>query len=118
MKKLFYILALVVMAAFWAGAPFVAGCGTSPQRATHTTLEGVGRAVDLAEREYLDGVLARRYRTNGFPETQAAYGLFQIVYSNAVWQASRDTNRVGLPEYVRAAADQALTQINSAKGAK
>jgi hypothetical protein len=94
------------------------GCGSNASRNTHTTLEGVGRSVDLAEREYVEGVLMRRYSTNRFPEVQRGYAAFQTVFSNAVWFAARSTNNVGVPPEVRAKANDVLSEINQAKGAK
>lgn len=95
----------------------VIGC-TSRQRTTHTTLASIGKAVDIAEREYLDGVLTKRYKTNGFPEVQRAYGAFQVVYSNAVWVAARDTNAPPVPPEVMAKSQSFLNYVNSAKGTK
>lgn len=95
----------------------VIGC-TSRQRTTHTTLASIGKSVDIAEREYLDGVLTKRYKTNGFPEVQRAYGAFQVVYSNAVWVAARDTNAPPVPPEVMARSQSFLNYVNSAKGTK
>lgn len=93
----------------------IAGC-SSRQRTTHTTLASIGKAVDIAEREYLDGVLTKRYKTNGFPEVQRAYGLFQLTYSNAVWVAARDTNGIAVPPEVIGRSKSFLNYVERAKG--
>jgi uncharacterized lipoprotein YmbA len=95
-------------------AALLVGCST-PQRDTYDSLAAVGKAVDLAETEYVEGVLVKRYPTNDFPKVQRAYNLFQVAYSNAVWRSARNTNLVGVPLEVKNAADETLKTINQAK---
>ena len=70
------------------------GCKSSPERIKFNSLAAVGQAVDLAEREYLDRIISKQIKTNGFPELQQDYQTFQFAYSFAVIAAGMDSNSV------------------------
>ena len=93
----------------------VSGCRTSQSRAVHNTLGGLGQAVDIAEREYMDGVIYGAYKTNDFPRIQAGYSAFQGAYKLAVVMAMGSTNIPPTAELSRQAA-QLISDINAVKG--
>lgn len=94
------------------------GC-KSPARTTHTTLESIGVTTDIAVREYLDGVIQKRYKTNGFPEVMRSYGYFQTAYSNSVWIAANTTNKTqAIPPMLAVHSKNTLHHISQAKGAQ
>lgn len=115
MKKIYASLIISALIALFAPV-FILGC-KSPARTTHTTLESIGVTTDIAVREYLDGVIQKRYKTNGFPEVMRSYGLFQVTYSNTVWIAANSTNAPALTPLVNRSRST-LHYISQAKGAQ
>jgi uncharacterized protein with FMN-binding domain len=120
MKKTFYQLLLAVLlglvpVAVVTLAPL--GCKQPASRSAYTTIASVAKSVDIAEREYLDGVLAKRYSTNHFPQVQASYDAFQSSLRLALATARNDTNALA-PLNLSAEANALLQAIRDAKGAK
>lgn len=113
MKKLITLLCAATLVI----APIVlVGCSggcKSSERTQHTTLHATGKAVDIAEREYMDGIVKGTIRTNEFPQIQAGYKAFQASYRLAVQSASGDTNAL-TPTNLSALAAELLQQIQIA----
>jgi hypothetical protein len=111
-KRWVLIVSFAVMAGFWGGAPFVVGCN-SPSRAAYNTLSATGKAVDMAEREYMDKIVRGELRTNDFPRIQSGYRAFQTSYLVALNVASGNTNALTPP----ALSQQASKLIGEIRGA-
>jgi hypothetical protein len=93
------------------------GCKQPASRATYTTIASVAQSVDIAEREYLDGVLAQKYSTNNFTQIEASYDAFQSSLRLAIATARNDTNALA-PLNLSAEAAKLISAIQQAKGAK
>jgi hypothetical protein len=111
---LFAIAALVIT----LGPIATIGCKSTPSRQTYTTLATVGQAVDMAEREYLDRVVAGQIKVDGqFTQIQAGYSAFQQAYKAALAVSMNDSNALSPPN-LSALAAKLISDINQAKGAK
>lgn len=95
---------------------FLCSCA-SQERAAYTTLGALGKAVDISEREYLDGSLTGFYKTNNFPRIQASYSAFQGAYKLAVTSAMGSTN-VPPTADLQHQANQLLSDLKAAMEAK
>lgn len=93
-------------------AVLIIGCATG-NRATYNTLASLGKAVDIAERQYMDGVLAGTYATNDFPRIQASYSAFQGAYKLTVISMMGKTNAPPTEELARQGA-QLISDIQAA----
>ncbi len=76
MKKLFYILALAVTAAFWAGAPFVMGC-KSPTLTTTRVAGTTTITVDAAMQSWGEYVRSGRASVSDRLKVREAYEKYQ-----------------------------------------
>jgi hypothetical protein len=111
---LFAIAALVIT----LGPIATIGCKSTPSRQTYTTLATVGQAVDMAEREYLDRVVAGQINVDAqFTQIQAGYSAFQQAYKAALAVSMNDSNALSPPN-LSALAAKLISDINQAKGAK
>lgn len=92
------------------------GCSTQ-SRQVFTTIHSVATAIDIAEREYLDLILAGRISTNSFQVVQAGYGDFQGVLK-IVLSASQGNTNAQPPSALTVAGAGFLSEVAKAKSIK
>lgn len=109
--------AMLAVAALLAAPVAITGCKTAPSRNTYNTIASLAMVVDVAEREYLDQVIAGEAGTNNFTQIQAGYAAFQESLRLTLAISMNDSNALA-PVSLSAAAARLLLDIQAAKGDK
>lgn len=115
MKTLRCLFAAIILSCAVLIQPAVfTACSSTPQRQAYTTIHSVAKAVDLAEREYLDLVVTKKIGTNNFPRIQAGYAEFQRMLKLTLDVSMGDTNAPP-PAGLTANAGLFINDVNKAK---